>query len=269
MAKKRRRSLVSSPTQRFRMWDAKVEPESYREYLTSVKDFAREKMMAYQADYQNVLNIVKSIVNKYGIETHLIQEYMWYALKLYKLVNTYRDKALQDEADAWFLYYLVRGRVEQLLREIAMSFGINISSTKDILKRVGVSALTPFTYAYTSDQVVVTNTSKELKAEARTTKEFLDPVNVKVSYNNPSGSGASLFIELSLLYSDGSESVFRSFSVGEGVSDVFSILNEDIYEDVLDDKKVVGVRLYAYVSVTPPSGYEPVVQLMVYGKEFG
>jgi len=125
------------------------------------------------------------------------------------------------------------------------------------------------TYKFESGIYTVTETTKALKAEALTDGQFLDPETVKVYAKNPSGSGVTLSFELALVYDDGVESSFRTISVEEGIEDTYTFLSEDIYEDIQDDKQIIGIRLYAYVSASPTSGYEPSVKLSVYGVEFG
>ena len=274
MTRRRRRVSTRTAISRFKMWDAKLNPDVVAEHLRNVKAKAREYVMSYQATHEYLIATVKEIIARYGKDYGILQEYMWYAEKMWRLVMQYKREALQREADALYLWYRARGRDDTLLREIAHALGVRISPILEILERVGVKievkpVMTVSTYKFESGIYTVTETTKALKAEALTDGQFLDPETVKVYAKNPSGSGVTLYIELSLAYDDGSESVFRSLSVSEGIEDTYTFLSEDIYENVQDDKQIVGVRLYSYVSASPISGYEPNIKLSVYGVEFG
>lgn len=269
MAKKRRRTLSRDPIQRFKMWDAKVKGDIYAMQLEAVKPLARDKVLEYQVIHEWLIRIVRDILSRYGKDFQIMQEYMWFAEKLWRITRTYKSMALQLEADALYMYYLIRGRDDTILREIAKALGVNISDIKSILNRAGVHVMSVTTYVDETSIVKVTNTTQQLLLESLTTKDFLDPELVTVVFNNPSGSGVTLYLELRLVYNDGNESTFKNITVAEGVSDTYNILSEDIYEDILDDKRIVGIRLYGYVSSTPSSGLEPSVQLKVYGREYG
>jgi len=135
MPARRRRSLFRDPIKRAKMWNAKVQGDTYARQLELVKPLAVGRVMEYQVIHEQLIDTVKRLVGVYG-EFHLTQEYMWYAQKLWKLAQTYRSNALQNQADALFLWYLARGLNEITLRSIARSLGINISSTNDIINRI-------------------------------------------------------------------------------------------------------------------------------------
>lgn len=269
MAKKRRRTLSRDPIQRFRMWDAKVKGDVYAIQLETVKPLVRDRVLEYQVTHEYLIRLVRDVLAKYGKDFQIMQEYMWYASKLWRLTQVYKSSALQLEADAWFMYYLIRGRDEQILREIASRLGINISDIKTILLRVGVTVMTVITFVRSTPVITVTNTTLSRLGEVTTTKQYLDPETIDVVFNNPDGSGVTLYVVLKVLYSDGTESEFKNIAVAEGVSDKYSILSEDIYENIEDDKQIHGIRVYGYVSSTPNPGHEPMIQIVVRGKEYG
>ena len=269
MAKKRRRTLSRDPIQRFRMWDAKVKGDIYATQLEAIKPLARDRVLEYQVTHEYLIRLVREVLAKYGKDFQIMQEYMWYASKLWRLTQVYKSSALQLEADAWFMYYLIRGRDEQILREIASRLGINISDIKTILLRAGVTVMSVVTFVDSTPVITVTNTTLAKLGEVTTTKQYLDPETIDVVFNNPSGSGVTLYLVLRILYSDGTESDFKNITIAEGVSDKYSILSEDIYENIEDDKQIQGIRVYGYVSSTPNSGFEPTVQVIVKGKEYG
>jgi len=141
MPARRRRTASRSPSQRFRMWDAKVKGDVYATQLKAVKPIVLDRVATYQATHEYLISMVRNIVGQYGDEGALIHEYLWYAQKLWKFAHTYKSKALQLQSDALFLWYLARGREEVLLRTIASSLGIKISSSEEIWERIGVPAL--------------------------------------------------------------------------------------------------------------------------------
>lgn len=143
MPKRRRRSYLSLPTQRAKLWNAKMRGDVYAQYLEATKVDALAKMQSYQVTYQHILEMVKSILWHRGVETHLVQEYMWYALELWQLTQRYKSKALIKESEATYLKYLYKGRDKLALREIASSLGIKLSTDEDIFKNLGVEIAVP------------------------------------------------------------------------------------------------------------------------------
>jgi len=141
MPARRRRSLFTYPIERTRMWDAKMNPEVYREYLLATKPRALEKVAKYQSSFQTILTNVKGVIVQLEENPSLTQEYMWYAEKLWKYTQTYSSQGLQLQADALFLWYLARGLREDVLRAIARTLGIKISDTEIIMERLGVPAM--------------------------------------------------------------------------------------------------------------------------------
>ena len=141
MPARRRRTLSRSSAQRTELWNRKVKGDIYALQLPAVKKLALDRVAMYQATHEYLIDLVRNIVGQIGSEPHLIQEYMWYAQKLWSFTQKYSSKALQIQADALFLWYLARGRDELTLRTIAYSLGIKISKTEDILGKIGRVAI--------------------------------------------------------------------------------------------------------------------------------
>jgi hypothetical protein len=158
---RRRRSLSRSSTERTRLWNAKVKGDIYAQQLLAVKDMALEKVAGYQATHEYLISIVKLATSKFGAEGQLVQEYMWYAEKLWKLIQTYKSNALQKEADALYLWYLARGRSDLALRAVANALGIKISSLEDIAE----STLTPALIKVVKKDTIVTDGSEQTLLE--------------------------------------------------------------------------------------------------------
>jgi len=141
MPAKRRRSFARDSASRLKMWDKKMNPEIYSEYLKATKPLAIPKVAKYQATHEYLISMVKSILGNYPEEFFILQEYMWYAQKMWKLVQSYSSEALKKEANALFLWYLAKGRNEMVLRGIARALGINIEDTDIIVGRITMKVI--------------------------------------------------------------------------------------------------------------------------------
>jgi len=135
MPAKRRHGIPRPPSRRFDLWDKKMDPEVYSYTLPKTKPIGAPDEMNYQTVFENLLNIVKKILQDTD-EYSNTQAYMWYAEKLWSLIQKYSGPALQKEADALYLWHLARGRNDVVLRIIAKSLGVNISSLESILEKV-------------------------------------------------------------------------------------------------------------------------------------
>ena len=118
------------------MWDRKMSGEVYATLLPKLKELARPRVSGYQAIHESLIATVKNALSGFPSELSILQEYMWYAEKMWRLSTTYSGNALQKEADALYLWYLARGRNDLALRVVARSLGINISPTEEIVDRV-------------------------------------------------------------------------------------------------------------------------------------
>lgn len=138
MPARRRRTLSRSPSLRAKLWDKKMNPDAYKTILNATKSMAMERVISYQTTHEQLIAMVKRIVEQFGLEGSKTHEYMWYAEKMWKLTQTYKSKALQNEADFLYLYYRCKGDNDVVLRAIAQSLGIKISPIEDIINRLGV-----------------------------------------------------------------------------------------------------------------------------------
>jgi len=134
MPGRRRYTAHRSPTTRTEMWNAKVDADTYSRYLRATKPLAMPRVAEYQTAHEVLISTVKNVLDRIG-KTYETHQYMWYASKLYKLINTYTGEALNKEATIAFLEYLIRGLDEGALRAIAAALGIKISPLADILER--------------------------------------------------------------------------------------------------------------------------------------
>jgi len=172
---------VRDAAQRLKMWDRKMRGDVYAMILAAVKDIALEKMQYYQVVHEYLIDLVKRIVGRYGIEPHLVHEYMWYAQHLWYLTQRYRSQALQIEADACFLFYYYRGRNEQVLRDIAAALGIKISSWDVLLGRLGMSA-----------EMVYSGTKKALQETLHGVE--VNPTDTQITYDPSTGLPTEILV---------------------------------------------------------------------------
>ena len=109
----------------------------------------------------------------------------------------------------------------------------------------------------------VIETDLTLKQEITPDNDFISWIEgIHVVANNPTGSGCTLYFMLKVLLSDGTTEINlldAEESVPEGGD--FDDVLIDVMEAIPTNEKIKAVRLYAYCSVAPNSGYEPSVQL--------
>jgi hypothetical protein len=111
--------------------------------------------------------------------------------------------------------------------------------------------------------VTVTETSVTLKQSVAPDSGFYGFAyieGIRVTASNPTGSGVTLYFQVKALLDDGTEVNLSDVkSVAEGGS--FDDWLRWIYDSVGNGRTIREVRLYAYCSATPATGYEPTVNL--------
>jgi len=138
MPARRRYSATRTAISRTQMWDRKMNAEVYSEYLKATKPLALPKVAMYQTVHEHLISTVRNVLAQYPDEAVLLQEYMWYAQKLWSFSQRLKGKALQNQADALYLYYRARGRSEPALRDVAHALGIEISPNDEVLRKAGI-----------------------------------------------------------------------------------------------------------------------------------
>jgi hypothetical protein len=135
-----------------------------------------------------------------------------------------------------------------------------LKDTGELVISAGVNILGR---SYAGSAQTVTETAATLKDSCGPTgnKNVLYPLNIVVDADNPTGSGVTLTVEVKLYHSDGSETTIDTFTVAEGASDTKDYTTEYIAKALSEGVSVVEVRLYAYCSAAPATGYEPTVTL--------
>jgi hypothetical protein len=143
------------------MWDAKMKGDIYKTQLEAVKPHALPRVASYQATHELLISTVKQILSRLNSEPHLLQEYMWYAEKMWKLTQQYSSNALQREADALYLWYLARGRSDITLRMVAQALGIKISP----LEYIAEKTLTPLLISIVGKGTIIADGSEQTLIE--------------------------------------------------------------------------------------------------------
>jgi len=161
MPARRRRSLSRSSVERAELWDKKMSGDVYATLLPDLKKNAMGKVISYQATHEYLISIVKSVLSKFGVEAFLLQQYMWYAEKLWRLTQEYKSDALQKEADALYLWHLARGGNDLALRGVAKALGINISTIEDIVEKT----LSPIILKIIGQGTITTNGTEQVVIE--------------------------------------------------------------------------------------------------------
>jgi len=137
--------------------------------------------------------------------------------------------------------------------------GVEVVSSARVLANVVMNGLR--SYAGTSK--TVTETTPTLKDEVGplANRVSLLPMVVKYSASNPSLSGATLYVTLRAVYTDGTTTDIDSRSLAAGTSVDVAITGETLYDLLSDGKILQKIQLLAYCSTTPATGYEPSVTL--------
>jgi hypothetical protein len=117
--------------------------------------------------------------------------------------------------------------------------------------------------SYAGTSKTVTETTLTLKDEVGplANRVSLLPMVIKYSASNPTGSGATLYVTLRAVYTDGTTTDIDSRSLAAGTSVDVAITGEALYDLLSDGKILQKIQLLAYCSTTPATGYEPSVIL--------
>jgi hypothetical protein len=117
--------------------------------------------------------------------------------------------------------------------------------------------------SYAGTPKTVTETTATVKDEVGplANRVSLLPMVVKYSANNPTGSGATLYVTLRAVYTDGTTTDIDSRSLAAGTSVDVAITGEALYDLLSDGKILQKIQLLAYCSTTPATGYEPSITL--------
>jgi len=139
LGKKRKARSFRTPSRRFRVWNKKMDADTYSAILPKVKPLASEDVRMYQVVHEDLIKIVKDVLSRNGSEYARLHGYLSFAEKIWYAIQHYSSKALQLEADAYFLLWVYRGYYDEVLREIAKKLGVEISTWDTIMSRLGVT----------------------------------------------------------------------------------------------------------------------------------
>jgi len=273
MSRRRRQTIDRNPLSRVELWDRKLEPETYRTYLTAVKPLALRKFSEYQCIHESLIKEVKEILAKFPEETSKQHAYMWFTQGIWYCTQRYEDKALLNEVGALIWYWYLLGLKWNVLKKLTFALGVDfdqaIKVTIDkilvILKELGV----PIGMAFFKTRRYQGTVKKVNWLEPRLIDEVLPseyctsllPDRIRIRYVNPAGSKTTLIVIGKLVYKFGGEVDCIREEISEGKDIEYVYMREFISRAYRDNDIPIGFRLYAYVSTTPVSGYEPQVVL--------
>jgi len=130
------------------------------------------------------------------------------------------------------------------LRPLTFEAGVH-----DLIVNRGATAESPVT---STTETVIHQVTKK-----RNYIYYIETIHVIAK--NPTGSGTTLHFKVRLVFHDNTYKDIFIYDLAEGQE--FNDWLHYIMEHVDDGKLINSVQLLAYVDVTPPTGYEPVVQL--------
>jgi len=185
MTRRRRSTIDRSPFSRVELWDRKMNGKVYSIYLQNVKPLALRKFTEYQIVHEELIKIVKETLSKYPQEISREHSYMWYIQGIWYVIQRYTDEARQKEVDALYMYWLLLGLNDEILRELAMRLGVKISSIETILGKVGVSL-------GVSVDTIYQGTKKALQETLHGVD--VNPIDVTYSYDPTTGNISEITI---------------------------------------------------------------------------
>ena len=151
-----------------------------------------------------------------------------------------------------------------ILAEIWVPAGASAISSDDITdRRILIKIPAPKLHIASAASQTVTETSKTLKGEISPDSGYtsLVPFVTSLELSNPADSNVYLSAQACLYFHSDLESVIEEFGIGSG-----SVIAEDIpgmriAQAFRSGDEIKSVRLYAWCTSAPPSGYEPSVRL--------
>ena len=99
-------TLYRTGIQRFKKWSAKYVPDVIGARFTEVKDVAFERAQEGLLDWASIQDIVRPILDKYGITATDRAKYLGFANKLYRIAIRHKGEALKKGAEGLKSYYV-------------------------------------------------------------------------------------------------------------------------------------------------------------------
>jgi len=122
-----------SPGRRGETWDIKTQPELLHPILEAKHDEMAKSVKQAYYDIDKIYERVAEILDENGIHTQARLLYRGFAEELYRLASRYSRSTLQKEATAVSLKYSYYGCDEELLKEIAKLFNLNVLTLEDFI----------------------------------------------------------------------------------------------------------------------------------------
>ncbi|RLG82532.1 MAG: hypothetical protein DRO09_00110 [Thermoprotei archaeon] len=181
--------------------------------------------------------------------------------------SNYNQLAIGRKGDAWTFYSGSLGTAPLLplvfnvggTESLRIETDGSINCNEQQLKKARIPTINKG-----GSDVTVTETSETLKQEITpdTGYSFIWYVSsVNIVFNNPSGSGVTLYYSVKVLLDDGSESTIFSDTVSEGGGGNNVLDEYNFFDNISNGRTIKAIRLYAYCSAEPASGYEPTIRI--------
>jgi len=133
-------------SKRFRRYQAKFDPTTIGRLFELTKDLAIEEERKYQHELHDLNMKVKDICGRLGVPSIWHHWYISYAQGLWYAKKRAKAQTLQAYIDTLYVYWKMMGLDTAVMREIATSLGLTISSDEAIAQKLGFAVTAEVTY---------------------------------------------------------------------------------------------------------------------------
>jgi len=192
MGRRRRRSIDQSPVGRIRMWDVKMRGDVIGEVIDNVKPLARERVVEYQVQFSNLLNIVRRVLERYPSEYGKTQQYVSFAERLWYVLQRHGGEAVNKHANAVFNYFGMLGLNKDAMTDIAKMLGIAIADPYTFLNQFGFVDVQHTRHEITIPAYEPIDTSYSIDIEPESTDNYV--MLLRVWYQTVAGVSVKLVL---------------------------------------------------------------------------
>jgi len=152
-------------TDRIKRWDVKMNPKLMGDILERTKGIGLEKVSKYQADFQFLMDVARSLTSKYPDYYSRMHDIVSYLEKIWYYAQHSKGRGLVELSTGIYLAWRYRGFPSELLREGAKALGVQIPDDSEIASKLGFSTqpqVITRTKYYESELTITNNSGKEL-----------------------------------------------------------------------------------------------------------
>ena len=160
-----RRGRGQRLTDRVKRWNAKMNPDVMGDILKRTKELGLEKVSRYQADFQFLMDVARSLVSKYPDYYPKMHDVMSYLERIWYFSQRAKGEALKQLATGAYLAWRYRGFPDDLLREGAKALGVTLPSASEIASVLGleVPVPQPKLIMYETTVTITNNSGRDLE----------------------------------------------------------------------------------------------------------